>query len=60
MDGQVQLEPHDRWSCERCGQLLAFDAQARLSQEQLDACRGECDWTLVERRGLPVEDAPAL
>lgn len=56
----MRIRPGDRWDCAGCGQRLAFDEAGRVSQDQLDACRGLCDWTLAERDGRPVEDGPAL
>lgn len=55
-----QIRPHDRWRCHGCGQLLRFDDKGLVSQEQLDACRSQCDWELVERDGRKVEDGPSL
>jgi hypothetical protein len=60
MDGRVRVQPGDRWSCRGCGQLPAFDKRGHVPQEQLDGCRSLCDWSLVERRGVPVEDGPAV
>lgn len=60
MDGRVRVQPGDRWSCAGCGQLLAFDRRGWVPQEQLDACRSQCEWTLVERDDRPVVDGPAL
>lgn len=60
MDGRVRVQPGDRWSCRGCGQVLVFDERAYVPQEQLDACRSQCDWSLVGRRGRAVEDGPAL
>lgn len=56
----MQIRPGDRWQCDGCGQLLAFDERGRVPQAQLDACRGLCDWALVERDGRAVEDGPSL
>jgi hypothetical protein len=51
MDGNVEVRPLDRWRCQGCGQLLTFDERGFVPKEQLDACEGRCDWSLVERAG---------
>jgi len=56
----MRIRPGDRWHCDGCGQLLAFDEAGRVPQAQLDACLGQCDWSLVERDGRIVEDGPTL
>ena len=56
----LRILPHDRWQCHGCGQLLRFDERGFVPQEQLDACRSQCDWDLVERQGRRVEQGPSL
>lgn len=56
----MRIVPGDRWQCAGCGQVLAFGPDGRVPQEQLDACEGRCDWTLVEREGRSVEDGPGV
>lgn len=51
----LRVEPEDHYLCAGCGQTLTFDAQVRVPDEQLAACQSRCDWTLVARRGRPVE-----
>jgi hypothetical protein len=52
----IVVRPHDVYDCEGCGQRLVFDARGFVRDEQLDACRGLCDWNLVERNGRAVLD----
>jgi hypothetical protein len=53
------VRPRDVYDCASCGQRLRFDARGFVPTEQLDACRGLCDWDLVERSGEPVGQAGA-
>jgi hypothetical protein len=50
----IRVQPHDVVDCEGCGQRLTFDARGFVPPDQLDACRGLCDWTGVERDGVAV------
>ena len=50
----IDVRPHDLVDCEGCGQSLRFDARGFVPPDQLDACRGLCAWTLVERDGRAV------
>lgn len=54
----VQVRPFDRYRCGGCHQLLTFDERGFVPPEQLRACLGRCDWSLVERDGHAVPDAP--
>ncbi len=50
----TDTRPYDVHDCDGCGQRLRFDGRGFVAPDQLDACRGLCDWTLVERNGEPV------
>ena len=43
------VRPFDVYDCGSCGQRLRFDERGFVLPEQLEACRGQCDWTLVHR-----------
>ena len=46
------VRPFDVYDCAGCGQRLTFDARGFVPPAQLEACRGLCDWSLVERDGV--------
>jgi hypothetical protein len=48
------VRPFDVFDCDGCGQRLQFDARGFVAPAQLEACRGLCDWSLVERGGEAV------
>jgi hypothetical protein len=59
-DPPLVVRPLDVYDCESCGQRLRFDGRGFVAPSQLEACRGLCDWTLVERpAGRPVGQAGA-
>jgi hypothetical protein len=45
----VVVRPFDVFDCDGCGQRLRFDGRGHVPQEQLEACRGLCDWTRVDQ-----------
>lgn len=49
-DPPLVVRPLDVFDCGGCGQRLRFDAKGFVPPAQLEACRGRCDWSLVERQ----------
>jgi hypothetical protein len=52
------VRPLDVWFCTGCGQRLEFDRRCHVPQDQLNACRGLCEWELLERPTTTVDTPP--
>jgi hypothetical protein len=57
---EASPEPFDVYRCIGCEQLLTFDAEVRVPNEQLSGCQAQCNWVLLSRRGASIVADPLL
>jgi hypothetical protein len=54
----LRVEPNDQYRCLGCGQELLFDRRGYVAEASLRSCQSACNWLLLRRNGLSVNEDP--